>query len=517
MRVLENFFLKNYDSVNFTIQKKARALLYYNFLMMIILPIIPIAYAFINPQGFVKGLAGASSIIFLVVLSLFFIYKGSLDIAVMVYVIPTIVIVILARFVKAIDIPYTGFTAYLYYNFYIIVFVAVFGKKMWVPITTSIFIIANIVFYILVKGKLDPVSLDIASTGITNSTPALFVTGVVSYINIRLTSFSNQMHKEEADSSSKQYSVIANILQRIKEISTNLQSSADTFRDTSQTMSHSTHDQAALVEESSASMEEIASTIDRVAVNSGKQTDSISSIEDSIDQLNTHISDVSTRSQEVKDESENAIIQGDKAVEISSKTLQSMININDSAEKINNIVKIITEITDQTNLLSLNASIESARAGDAGKGFAVVADEISKLAESSSSSTKEIIQLISETTSSITEGTQMINILDNHIKDIMSTLKKSNILSNEMSDATDKQLQLSNLVKDTIHNINELSGGISIAMNEIATNAIELSKSNDTINEITQKTSVRSDELLRTTDNLMENIQSLLEIVNDSH
>ena len=75
------------------------------------------------------------------------------------------------------------------------------------------------------------------------------------------------------------------------------------------------------------------------------------------------------------------------------ETMESITDMRMNSQKIGDISKTISEIADQTNLLSLNAAIESARAGDQGKGFAVVADEISKLATMSVDSSKEINML----------------------------------------------------------------------------------------------------------------------------
>ncbi len=86
----------------------------------------------------------------------------------------------------------------------------------------------------------------------------------------------------------------------------------------------------------------------------------------------------------------------------------SMQKAGESSHEMQNIVGMISDISDQINLFSLNAAIESARAGDAGKGFAVVSDQISKLAEETANSIGEINTLIKENSSEIEAGSPFL-------------------------------------------------------------------------------------------------------------
>lgn len=162
--------------------------------------------------------------------------------------------------------------------------------------------------------------------------------------------------------------------------------------------------------ESSLAVETVERAVQDIATGASSQADETQSASDSVVEMGLMIEETNAevkRLQENADSMEQAGLEAndvlDKLQAINKRTVESIAVIaeqtnttNDSAKKIAEATNLITDIAEETSLLSLNASIEAARAGEAGRGFAVVADQISKLADQSDASARRIEEIIGQ-------------------------------------------------------------------------------------------------------------------------
>lgn len=123
------------------------------------------------------------------------------------------------------------------------------------------------------------------------------------------------------------------------------------------------------------------------------------------------------------------------------KMMQSMEDLKKSSAEISKIIKVIDEIAFQTNILSLNAAVEAARAGDAGKGFAVVAEEVRSLAHRSADAAKETAKIIESNIAISDNGAIIANDVNQSITEIDLQSRKVSELLDEIAVATDEQTQ----------------------------------------------------------------------------
>ncbi|MTK09138.1 MAG: HAMP domain-containing protein [Hungatella sp.] len=161
---------------------------------------------------------------------------------------------------------------------------------------------------------------------------------------------------------------------------------------------------ACSAEQVGASSAQVALGGQNLAANSTEQAATTESLVSSLETVSSHIKDNAQYTLTIKDMTESAILETRQGDEEMKKLQESMVSIDSSSKKIQEIIHIIDDIAFQTNILALNAAIEAARAGEAGKGFSVVADEVRELAGKSADAAKQTTDLIHSTMESVAQG-----------------------------------------------------------------------------------------------------------------
>lgn len=263
----------------------------------------------------------------------------------------------------------------------------------------------------------------------------------------------------------------------------------------------------------SSASSEISSTTEQMAAGAQQQSSQTSEVAAAVEQMTKTLMETTVNIRKVSDGANQAkqdAEQGGKVVEetidgmrrISTVVIQSAEQVKvlgSSSDKIGEIIEVIDEIADQTNLLALNAAIEAARAGEQGRGFAVVADEVRKLAERTSKATKEISMMIHQIQSDT-----------HHAVDSMN--KGTEEVSAGIVLAERAGLMLKNIVENA-QSVSDMVSQIASASEEQSNTSEQIAQNVVSISTVTQESASGTQQIAQTSEDLnrlTENLQNLM-------
>ena len=243
----------------------------------------------------------------------------------------------------------------------------------------------------------------------------------------------------------------------IKEVSEQVASGSDALSTSAQLLAHNTSQEAS-------TLEEISSMTNDIQTNVGKNADATIEASAVLKNIVATVETGSAKMTEMK---------------------ESMDEIQRSSDEIEKIVKMIDDIAFQTNILSLNAAVEAARAGAAGKGFAVVADEVRNLAAKSAEAAKNTMQLVEMSSRSVKVGGELTNETDESLKAIHSAIGQFADLMDGITEASKEQEGA----------IKQITLGIEQLANAVQSNSATAEESAASTNELNRLAGTLKDEV----------------------
>lgn len=315
------------------------------------------------------------------------------------------------------------------------------------------------------------------------------------------------------DSFKRMRTALIRLTEQMQITSQSLRESSAILAETAKHMTDATQQVSSSMTQTSKGAQIQAAKVDEMVRMLGEQTKAIFDVVQSAQNAARASEDASDVAQRGSRSAEDALGRIKGLLDCVEQTANAMNQLTAKSKEISQIVMIISNIAQQTNLLSLNAAIEAARAGEHGRGFAVVADEVRKLAEGSKKAASQIQGLIEsvekdivdstqkmgQTRTSVSEGTRTVSEALRSLEDIAATVEETAAMVQEISASTEEQ--------------KALTESLAKSLDEVASIASETSSSSEEVSASSEEVAAGMEELTASAQDLADLANSLNEII----
>ncbi|MCP4584299.1 MAG: HAMP domain-containing protein [candidate division Zixibacteria bacterium] len=252
---------------------------------------------------------------------------------------------------------------------------------------------------------------------------------------------------------------------------------------------------------------EISSSSEQLTAGAKEQTNQTAQVSTAVEEMTATIVETSKNTTDAAEKAQEAAAKSqeggqlaedtsrgmDEIVQSAGATARNILTLSEKATAIGEIIKVIDDIADQTNLLALNAAIEAARAGEQGRGFAVVADEVRKLAERTTKATKEVAETIKgiqtdvgtantqmeEAGEIVNKGKDLVEKTNSSLTEIFSTIEGVQEMMRQIATATDEQSAAAEEISKNVENVNRISQESASGTEQAASAAEQLNRQSE--------------------------------------